>query len=148
MSIKDTVTVLLIVCVMSLVSNVLGTKFGLVEAIPGLIILTLIAVAGILMAKYLPGNIPSVAYVVTLGCILTYPAVPGAAIINSYVAKVGFVSLCTPLLAYAGVAIGKDLDEFAKSGWRIVLVACVVFVGTYIGSAIIAQCILKYLGQI
>ncbi len=148
MSIKDTITVLLIVCVMSLVSNVLGTKFGLLEAIPGLLILTLIAVAGILLAKYLPGNIPSVAYVVTLGCILTYPAVPGATIINSYVAKVGFVSLCTPLLAYAGVAIGKDLDEFAKSGWRIVLVACVVFVGTYIGSAIIAQCILKSLGQI
>lgn len=148
MSIKDTITVLLIVCVMSLVSNVLGTKFGLVEAIPGLLILTVIAVAGILMAKYLPGNVPSVAYVVTLGCILTYPAVPGSAIINAYVAKVGFVSLCTPLLAYAGVAIGKDLDEFAKSGWRIVLVACVVFIGTYIGSAVIAQCILKYLGQI
>jgi putative effector of murein hydrolase LrgA (UPF0299 family) len=51
-------------------------------------------------------------------------------------------------LAYAGVAIGKDLDDFAKSGWRIVVVACVVFIGTYIGSAIIAQAILKYLGQI
>ena len=41
-----------------------------------------------------------------------------------------------------------SLDAFAKSGWRIVVVACVVFTGTYIGSAIIAQTILKALGQI
>ena len=148
MSIKDTLYVLFIVCFMSLVSNILGTKATILESIPGLLILTAIALAGILMAKYLPGNIPSVAYVVTLGCILTYPAVPGSAIISAYVAKVGFVSLCAPLLAYAGVAIGKDLDDFAKSGWRIVVVACVVFIGTYIGSAIIAQAILKSLGQI
>ncbi|MBR2220293.1 MAG: DUF340 domain-containing protein, partial [Phascolarctobacterium sp.] len=96
MSIKDTLYVLFIVCFMSLVSNILGTKATILESIPGLLILTAIALAGILMAKYLPGNIPSVAYVVTLGCILTYPAVPGSAIISAYVAKVGFVSLCTP----------------------------------------------------
>lgn len=148
MSIKDTIIVLLIVSFMSLFSNVLGTKAGLVESIPGLLILGAIALAGILLAKVLPGNIPSVAYVVTLGCILTYPAVPGSAFVNYWVAKVGFVALCTPILAYAGIAIGKDLEAFAKNGWRIVVVACVVFTGTYIGSAIIAQAILKYLGQI
>ena len=68
--------------------------------------------------------------------------------INGYVKNVGFVALCTPILAYAGVSIGKDLDAFAKTGWRIVILAIVVFVGTYIASAIIAQCILKALGQI
>ena len=62
--------------------------------------------------------------------------------------NVGFVALCTPILAYAGVSIGKDLDAFAKTGWRIVILAIVVFVGTYIASAIIAQCIFKALGQI
>ena len=69
-------------------------------------------------------------------------------IVNGYVKNVGFVALCTPILAYAGVSIGKDLDDFAKTGWRIVILAIVVFVGTYIASAIIAQCILKALGQI
>ncbi len=148
MTIKDSFLVLLIVSFMSLFSNVLGTKANLVESIPGLLILAAIALAGIIMAKVLPGNIPSVAYVVTLGCILTYPAVPGSEFINYWVGKVGFVALCTPILAYAGIAIGKDLDAFAKNGWRIVVLACVVFTGTYIGSAVIAQVILKALGQI
>lgn len=111
-------------------------------------IFNLLAIAGVILAKYLPGRIPAVAYIVTLGCILTYPTMPGSDVINEAVKKVGFLQLCTPILAYAGIAIGKDLDAFAKSGWRIVVVACVVFTGTYIGSAIIAQTILKALGQI
>lgn len=148
MSIKDCVIVLLIMVVGSLFANVLGTKAGVLESIPGLLLLAAIALAGILLARVLPGNIPSVAYVVTLGCILTYPGVPGSAFITEHVGKVGFVNLCTPLLAYAGISIGKDMDAFSKSGWRIIVVACVVFTGTYIGSAIIAQAILKYLGQI
>ena len=109
MNVKDTITVIGIVSIMSLFSNVLGTKAGIVDSIPG---------------------------------------VPGSEIVNLYVKKVGFLALCTPILAYAGVAIGKDLDAFAKSGWRICLLAIVVFVGTYIASAIIAQAILKSLGQI
>ncbi|MCD7975388.1 MAG: DUF340 domain-containing protein [Phascolarctobacterium sp.] len=148
MNIKDCVIILCIMIFMSLFSNVLGTPATVIESIPGLIMLADIALLGILMAKYLPGNIPSVAYIVTLGCFLTYPGVPGSDFITAHVSKVGFIALCTPLLAYAGIAIGKDLDTFKKNGWRIVVLACVVFTGTYIGSAIIAQAILKFLGQI
>lgn len=148
MKIKDTIIVLAIVMFMSLFSNVLGTKANILQSIPGLLILAVIALVGMLCAKYLPGHIPAAAWVVTLGCIVTIPGVPGSDFINAYVKNVGFVALCTPILAYAGVSIGKDLDAFAKTGWRIVVLAIVVFVGTYIGSAIIAQAILKSLGQI
>ena len=129
MKIKDTIIILAIVTFMSLFSNVLGTKADIIQSIPGLLILAVIAFVGMLMSKYIPG-------------------VPGSDIVNGYVKNVGFVALCTPILAYAGVSIGKDLDDFAKTGWRIVILAIVVFVGTYIASAIIAQCILKALGQI
>jgi hypothetical protein len=144
----ETLFILVIVGIMSLIGNALGSKNGFVEAIPGLLILIAIAMAGIAMGRYLPGGIPGVAYVVTLGCILTYPGVPGAEFINACMKKVGFLPLCTPILAYAGVSIGKDLDAFAHSGWRIVILSCVIFIGTYFGSAVIAQVILKYLGQI
>ena len=143
----ETLVILLIVGFLSMVSNTLSSKNGFVEALPGLIILILIAMAGIIMGKYLPGHIPGVAYVVTLGCILTIPGFPGSEFINACMKKVGFVSLCTPILAYAGVSIGKDMAAFAKTGWRIVVLSCVIFIGTYIGSAVIAQAILKAIGQ-
>ena len=135
MKLAEIFQVLIITGVMSLVANTVGTKNDLMQAIPGM---------GILI----PGKIPGVAYVVTLGCILTYPGFPGSDFINASVKNVGFLQLCTPILAYAGIAICKDLDVFAKSSWRIVLVSVVVFIGTYIGSAIIAQVILKSIGQI
>ena len=148
MNLRDTVITLAIVTFMSLFSNVLGTKAGIVESIPGLLILAAIALAGMLLAKYMPGGIPGAAYIVTIGCIVTIPGFPGSEIINGYVKQIGFVALCTPILAYAGISIGKDLDAFAKTGWRICLLSCVVFIGTYIASAIIAQAILTALGQI
>ena len=147
MKIRDIVIVLCIVGCMSLVANVVGTKAGIVESIPGLLLLMAIALSGIVLGKVWH-VILAVAYVVTLGCVLTYPGFPGSAFISAQVAKVNFLALCTPILAYAGIAIGKDLDSFAKQGWRIIIVASVVFVGTYIASAIIAQMILNSLGQI
>ena len=148
MKMSDTLGVLLICGLLSLVANVVGTKFGFFEAIPGMLFLIALAFIGIWLGKVMPGGIPGVAYVVTIGCLLTYPGLPTAAPITAAVSKVGFLQLCTPILAYAGVAICKDLDVFAESSWRIVVVSCVVFIGTYIGSAIIAQLILKAIGQI
>ena len=67
MKIKDTLIVLFIVGAMSLVANAIGTKYTIVEAIPGLLFLIFLAIAGVILAKYLPGRIPAVAYIVTLG---------------------------------------------------------------------------------
>ena len=92
MKIKDTLIVLFIVGAMSLVANAIGTKYTIVEAIPGLLFLIFLAIAGVILAKYLPGRIPAVAYIVTLGCILTYPTMPGSDVINEAVKKVGFYS--------------------------------------------------------
>ena len=62
--------------------------------------------------------------------------------------KVGLLPLCTPILAYAGISLGKDLDTFKKQGVSIVIIALFTFTGTYIGSAIIAEIILRSTGVI
>lgn len=148
MKIKDSLFILVLMGILSLVGNMVGSKNNVFDAIPGMLILIIISLLGIALAKIIPVKIPAVAYIVTLACILTYPGVPGAAVVSKYMEKVNFLALTTPILAYVGISIGKDLDSFKKSGWRIILVSCFVFVGTYLGSAIIAQAILKALGQI
>lgn len=145
---SDITLALIITGLLSLVANVIGTKNTLADGALGMVVLVLIALAGIVLAKVLPGNIPAVAYVVTLGTIVSFPGFPGADFVNSVVKHVGFLQLCTPILAYAGISICKDLDVFKDSSWRIVLISCVVFIGTYLGSAVIAQVILTFLGQV
>ena len=147
-TLPETTLVLIITAFLSLVANALSSNIPFLDAVPGMVILIAISLAGIIAARVLPGGIPAVAYITTLGCILTYPGFPGSEIVNMYMKKVGFLALCTPILAYAGISIGKDMDAFKKTGWRIVVLACVIFIGTYLGSAIIADVILKALGQI
>ena len=148
MSLTNIISITLITAVMSLIANLVGYKNGIIESIPGMLILIAITLAGVVIAKYIPVKIPSVAYIVVIGCIVTYPDFPGAAAINAYIAKVNFLALTTPILAYAGLGIGKELADFRKAGWKLVIVSCVVFIGTFIGSAIIAQGILYMMGQI
>lgn len=147
-TLPETTLVLIITAFLSLVANALSSNVPFLDAVPGMVILIAISLAGIIAARVLPGGIPAVAYITTLGCILTYPGFPGSEIVNMYMKKVGFLALCTPILAYAGISIGKDMDAFKKTGWRIVVLACVIFIGTYLGSAVIAEVILKALGQI
>jgi hypothetical protein len=147
MKLLDAIIVLIIVGVMSLVGNFVGYHNAIFDSLPGMSLLIAIAIVGLLLGKLIR-VIPAAAWIVTIGCIVTIPGFPGAAFITPLINKVNFMSLTTPILAYAGIAIGKDLDVFKKSGWRIIVLACVVFTGTFIGSAIIAQVILKAMGQI
>ena len=148
MKIRDSIIVLLITAAISVIGNYVGYKINILEAIPGMLILVAIAVLGILLAKVIPGKIPSVAYIVTLSTLLTVPGVPGSAFISEHVAKVNFLALATPILAYAGIYTGKNLDSLKKTGWRIVILAIFVMVGTYLGSSLIAHATLKMLNQI
>ena len=148
MSLASNLLILFITGVLTLVGNFVGFKVNPMEAVPGILILIIIAFIGILISKIFPIKIPSVAYIVTLATILTIPGMPMAELISDYTAKVNFLALCTPILAYAGIYTGKNLNTLKRTGWKIFIVALFVILGTYLGSAIIAQIILKILGQI
>ena len=148
MPLTSNLLILIITRILTLIGNFVGFKVSPLEAMPGVLILITIAFVGILLSKIIPIKIPSVAYIVTLSTIVTIPEMPMAEFISTYTAKVNFLALCTPILAYAGIYTGKNMDTLKKTGWKIFILALFVMLGTYLGSAIIAQIILKMLGQI
>lgn len=148
MNLRDSTIVLLITAAISLVGNLVATDVRIIEGLPGVLILVAISIIGIAMAEYIPIKIPSVAYIVTLSTILTVPGVPSSAFISEYVSKVNFLALCTPILAYAGIYTGKNIDSLKQTGWRIFVLSIFVITGTFIGSAIIAHVVLKLIGNI
>lgn len=52
---------------------------------------------------------------------------------------VDFLSITTPILAFAGISVADSLADLRKTSWKIAIVAVFVFIGTYAGSAVIAQ---------
>ena len=102
-----------------------------------------------LLAKVLPFQVPVILYVALITTILSFPFAGWfATTMQTEFAKIGLLPLCTPILAYAGISAGKDLDTFKKQGFAIVCTALIAFIGTYIGSAIIAQIVLRLSGVI
>ncbi len=148
MSLTNKFIILIITALLTLAGNLVGYKVNPIDALPGILILVFIAFLGIILSKLIPLKIPSVAYIVTIATILTIPGGPFAKVISAYTAKVNFLALCTPILAYAGIYTGKNIDSLKKTGWRILVLGLFVILGTYLGSAIIAQFILKILGEI
>ena len=148
LSYKDPIVITVIVAILVLVGNFVGYKINPVEAFPGMLILFLMVVVGLWITKIMPGKLPAVVYVSLLGIVLTMPWFPLGAKIAELTSKVNFLALTTPILGYAGISMGKDLDSFKKNGLKIIIVAIFVFIGTYIGSAVIAHVVLKLTGQI
>ena len=134
--------IFLVICGLQiLVGNWVGAKgyaggaaaAAFVESIPGLLVLLAIIVGGVAVAHFIPWKgLPAVAYIVTLGCIVTIPGFPGSEIFTAYVSKISFI-----------LAVGKDIDALKSQGWKIVVVGLFVFVGTFIGSAVIAEVVLR-----
>lgn len=138
-----------------------GSYVGsIVRSLPGMAILIGFSMAGVLCKRYIPLKLPAAAYIVTIGCIMTIPGAPGSAgalsqfmnnlsgTVMGYVNQISFMSLTTPVLAYAGLSLAKDLDALKSTGWKIVLVAVFVFIGTFVGSALIADIVLRLTGQV
>ena len=149
---------LVLVCIFASIGNFISTsKAGNpvtpLEAVPGLVLLLLCTLVGCiiyeLINKVSPKNLPAIAYISFIAIIIKKKKkrkITDYAI--KQIGKIGLLPLCTPILAYAGISIGKDVDTFKKQGFAIVVVAIFTFAGTFLGSTIIAQIILKMTGVI
>lgn len=123
------------------------------EAIPALLIMFIAIIIGCLLQEVIQKafkvSAPSILFI---SLVVVFCSIPGlspiAGLVETSFAKVGLLPLCTPILAYAGISIGKDLESFKKQGIAIVCTALCTFLGTYVGSAIIAQVILMATGVI
>lgn len=52
---------------------------------------------------------------------------------------VDFLSITTPILTYAGVSIANKLEVLKNISWKIAITGIFVFLGTYLGSALLAE---------
>lgn len=55
------------------------------------------------------------------------------------VQSVDFLSITTPILTYAGISVANRLGDLKSLSWKVAITGIFVFLGTYLGSAILAQ---------
>lgn len=145
----DWTLTLSIVAIMTLLGNFIGYEVMPLTALPGIISLMVIVLIGMIFHEIIPyKKLPAIAYIGILAFIMTIPGVPGAEKISEWTSEVNLLALTTPILAYAGISIGNSWVDFAKMGWKTIIVGMLVLLGTYLGSAVIAEIILRIQGII
>lgn len=78
-----------------------------------------------------------------IGLLVASPLCPAREFVIEAAGKINFTAPLTMVGAYAGISISDQLKEFAKQGWKMLLIAALVMIGTFTCSAIIAQIVLS-----
>ena len=144
---KDMVFILLVTGIFSWGANLINIHPDLAGSAVGVFFLVVLATIGIFLSKLpLLGKLPMVFWVSIVAVVVSIPGFPGGAFVLSYTKQVSFIALTTPLLAYAGLSVGKDMEAFKALSWRIIPVALAVAAGSFICATVLAEIMLHLEG--
>ena len=120
-------------------ANFVGFQVSFMDSLPGIMILLLISLVSVGISKVVPLKLPVIAYCSLLGLFLACPLSPIREFVIESAGKINFTAPLTMVGAYAGISISDQLKEFAKQGWKMLIIAALAMIGTFTFSAIIAQ---------
>lgn len=141
---------LCLVAVIMVITNIIGYQIPLADSIAGILTLCAIALFGLTLSKFMNRfiKLPSMMYVSLTGLLLACPISPVKDIIIQITSQAAFMAPATALGAFAGISLGKDLKNFAKMGWKMVVITLLVMTGTFVGSAFVADLVLRITGAV
>lgn len=99
----------------------------------------LIVALSLLAKTYLPSALPAFSYATIIGIVVCLPDTPVREFILNATAKISFLSCCVPLLAFAGLSVGGQLDELKKMSWKVIVLFLVVSTSCFFGASLVAQ---------
>jgi hypothetical protein len=125
---------------LALAGNMIGYKHvPMASAAPGMLLMIGVVAIGMGVYYATGRKVPAVCWISLAAMGLTYPGTPYSAEVQAMTGKIDFLALTTPLLAFAGLSIAKDVPAFRRLGWRIVVTSLCANAGTFIFATIIAQ---------
>ena len=143
------IIVICIAAIITAVGNVMDGKHLFSDSLIGVAIMAILAtIGGIIYHLPYANKLPMVFWVSLVGVIASLPIMPGQEWIITKTSQVTFLATTTPVLAYAGLSLGKDLAAFRRLSWRIIPVALAVTAGTFICASALAQIMLHLEGLI
>lgn len=111
----------------------------------GLALIAVIVAVGYVVAQAIPiRSLPDLFWISLVTMLAAWPGVPGSDWVRQTIDAVSFLPTITPLMAFAALGLTRrEVDLFKKAGIKFVVIALLVFAGTYLGSAVIADMVLS-----
>lgn len=132
------------------ISNVVGYGMTLLECMAGGALLCAIGLGGLYFNHWISRwiKLPSMLFVALFGLLLACPLSPIHESVIHLANQSNFMAPTAALGAFSGITLGKDFKEFAKAGWKYVVVTLLIIAGSFFFSALVAQIVLKLTGVI
>lgn len=128
----------------SMVCNIVGYDTGITQSLPGLLILGVISLIGYVLSYIVPiKKITAVLWISFIAIFISSPISPVSEQVIFHVGNVSLMSVVTPILAYAGVLVGKDWAKFKELGLKAVIISIVVMAGTFLVSSLMGDFFMK-----
>lgn len=148
MRVKDWIFTLALSGLGMMTANFIGFDVAFADSLPGVLVLLVLALGAAGLSHIIPLKLPTMAYCSILGLLAACPLSPVSEFVISAANKINFTAPLTMVGAFAGMSISNQLRAFVKQGWKMVLITVFVMTGTFVGSLIIAQVVLKLTGVI
>ena len=121
------------------ICNILGEE-SLGGSLVGMIILSLITLVGYFLSYVVPAKkISAVLWISIIAIFIASPISPVSDFVVKSVDNISINAIITPILAYAGIIIGKDWGAFKKVGARGIIVSIFVIIGTFLISSLLGD---------
>ncbi|MYW92977.1 DUF3100 domain-containing protein [Amycolatopsis rubida] len=130
--------VLLVFVVLMGLANTISTGKISMQTVLALVLLALVTYGAFALSKIAP-RIPVLATTVVTGILVAAPFSPVSGLVAELVSGISFLSLVTPVLALAGLSLGKERAALKRLSWRVVLVALTSFTATFLLAAVVAD---------
>lgn len=144
---KDMVFILMITAFYVAIANFVGWNGELLGGAFGCLILAALTFLGVLLSKMpILNKIPLVFWVSFVAIVVSIPGFPGGEWVIAQTKQISFLAATTPILAYGGLCLGKDIDAFKKLSWRIVPVGLAVTSGSFLCATALAEVMLHLEG--
>ncbi len=130
--------------ILSIVANRVGYGYSITESLPGLLILTGIALLGYTLSYLIPIRVMSaVLWISLIAILIASPLSPVADAVLYYVGQVNLMAVVTPILGYSGVLIAKDWGAFKEIGLKGVIVSIFVVAGTFLVASLLGDLFMR-----
>lgn len=121
------------------VANMIGYE-SLGNSLPGILVLSAITLGGYFLSYVVPlKKVSAVLWISIIAILISSPISPISDFVITSVDNLNINAIITPILAYAGVIIGKDWGAFKSVGVKGVIVSIFVIIGTFLISALLGD---------
>ena len=142
------VTIIFVFISNSIVIKKSQLDINIFDCIPILTVFFIASLISILIRALIKLEVPAVVYTALIMTIVSLPVFPWFETLQTWVSAITFNAFLTPIIAFTGLCMGKDLARFVKTGPKLIVISILVFIATYLGSATIAQLSLMLTGVI